>query len=580
MHLGENPGKTAARMVRGGFAFLTLLFLVLFRVEILGYARFFLGILGFATGEVERTPAFLEFIPFNCLFGFGFIFVLWLLLVAFQALLPISDMLTHPRQALLEAYRAAWYLLFFMVRAHGPAIFVRDGVQITTREDERRRDWPGVIVVDFNSAVVLEERNLPGGGDGMLLWLITRVLEFFFVINPRKSPRICGTGILFTRPLERVHGVVDLRRQFRLLPKIRCYTRDGIELCANVWCLFSVHDPPDILTVTYAGPPDVDSLRVVRLTDLPHGFVRVTGFADDLDLEDKLEIHRFWQSAAHDGAIKFGVYPPVDALPDDFDRRIFSAVCAQAQSHTDGADTPIAWTELPARVAAGFYREVLSQVNYDALYDVHERGEFPLPQFRDRLRMRMRSNGVLAYRILRMNPSGAFEPRMPLIEGQVYRAADLQISPARRLQNPKVLRDRGIKVVFSGFGDLIPVNEEVYAQRLNAWRARWDRLVDERMATSDQRAMHARGAAQLEAQRDLWLSLTALFNEENGEEALALRVLQTLEQAAADPQTRELLPATTIDLMRHITNTLLPPEFPPAVTSPGPSIPPSTGGTP
>ena len=71
----------------------------------------------------------------------------------------------------------------------------------------------------------------------------------------------------------------------------------------------------------------------------------------------------------------------------------------------------------------------------------------------------------------------------------LYNPRELLVSPVRALQSSKILRERGIQMLASGFGDLLPT-DEVYFQWLASWRAEWER---------DTKA--ARAAADLDAKR-------------------------------------------------------------------------------
>jgi hypothetical protein len=165
-------------------------------------------------------------IVFNCLFGFGLVFLLWLFLISAQALLPVSN--------LLEIYRTMWHFWLYITRRHGQAVHVRDGEANTTREDEKRRGH-GVIVVDFNSAVVLEERDVSPGLTRLFFNSGLRLLHLLNLSDPPVSPRVCGPGIVFTRPGERIRGVVDLRKQFRIQPNVTCYTAKGSNCTPRCW---------------------------------------------------------------------------------------------------------------------------------------------------------------------------------------------------------------------------------------------------------------------------------------------------------------------------------------------------------
>jgi hypothetical protein len=215
------------------------------------------------------------------------------------------------------------------------------------------------------------------------------------------------------------------------------------------------------------------------------------------------------------------------------------------------------------------------QVNYDDLYDIKgERTQFPLPEYKSKLRLAMRNNGILAFRFIR--------PRFgALVKKNVYRESELYVSQVRPLTNSKVLRDRGIKIIASSFAELIPVNEAVYRQRFNAWRATWERELEINQANHELEALRIRGRAYAQAQQDLWRSLRQIYDQRDfSDEATALRILQALDQAAADPRTRALLPPNTIDLLARLHGILLPAEVPPAGGPPGfpPGPPPPAGG--
>lgn len=546
MQLGEPERKKTRRIIWGIILFFAIIFLIAFWNEI----RWLFGVEPPETKDV-LDPAF--FILFVIFAGFFLVALLWIGLISFQALLPITDFVKNPVQGLIEAYRTAWHLFLYILRLYGPAVSVKDGKVNETAEDLNRKNRPGVVVVDFNSAVVLEELNPPPGMARFGDLLQSRFLEALWLLDPPDSPRVRGAGIVFTRSRERIRGVVDLRKQFRMEKEVRCYTREGIELFANVNAVFTIGQDPDILQVAYVGEHRPENLRVVTMESKAKGFQRITGFNDDLDEADREEIQRYLNSRP-------GVapYTPLPSTSDQrFDQdRVFAAVSAQARN---GKQEVIPWDQLPTRVAAGLYREQLIRVNYDELYDIkEEKTQFPLPEYKSKLRLAMRNNGILAFRYIK-HRSGA------LIKNRVYREEELYVSPVCPLTNAKVLRDRGIKIIASGFGELIPVNEAVYLQRLNAWRSSWERELELNLANHELEALRIRGRAHAQAQQDLWRSLRQIFDQRDfSDEALALRVLQTLEQAATDPHTRALLPVNTIDMLDKLRMILLPtPATPP-----------------
>jgi len=552
MHLGEPAGKTNSKKIRLTLGAFALVFLIAFGREILGVLSLFWTLFstillrfpfkGVSTDVIHSFNVIL----FNLVIGFGFVFLVWMFLISAQALLPVSN--------LKEIYRTMWHLWLYVTGRHGQAVHIRDGVANATKEDNERRGH-GVIVVDFNSAVVLEERDVPPGLTRLQHNLALRQLSMLNLTDPAVSPRVCGPGIVFTRPGERIRGVVDLRRQFRLQPNVTCYTREGIELYAKVNAMFTVGADlePDALEVTFVGEPRPENIRLCTFSKVQGRggkFMRLANLAsDELDDADVKEICEAAVRIDREGLLfTYHPLPKPNDIPTFDEKRVFGAVFAQAR---DSDKEIIPWTELPTRVAAGFYRDILPTINYDDLYDIRGDGKFPLPEYKAKLRRTMRNNGTLAYRLIYQ------ANREPLLSGNIYHENALVVSAISPLTNPKLLRDRGIKIIMSSFGDLIPVSPLIYKQRLDTWRARWEKELDITTAGRELQAMRVRGRALADAQQDLWYHLSQIFTVgEFSEEALALRVMQALETAASDPKTRELLPTTTLEMLRYI-NTVL-----------------------
>ena len=86
-------------------------------------------------------------VSYNVIIGFGICFLPCLFLLAAQALLPVGS--------LQDTFQTALHFLLFILGGHGAAIFVKDG-KVHADAKELRRSRPGVAVIDFNSALVLE----------------------------------------------------------------------------------------------------------------------------------------------------------------------------------------------------------------------------------------------------------------------------------------------------------------------------------------------------------------------------------------------------------------------------------------
>jgi hypothetical protein len=231
-------------------------------------------------------------------------------------------------------------------------------------------------------------------------------------------------------------------------------------------------------------------------------------------------------------------------------RRVFAAVFSEAR---DDKDEVIPWYDLPNQVAVDLYRRLLLQYNYDQLYDSSDPMHFPIPYIRRLLRLAMRNNGLLSYRILLTKDNA------PVEKGKDYSRFDLRLSPMRQLTSPKVLRSRGIRVIMASIGDLIPVSDAIYQQRLDNVLATWDRDTEVISASRELEAIRVRSRARRQAQQEMGRAFAQIFEaRDHSQEILAIQVMQTLETMASDTKTRRLLPNETLELMKQLNFWLLP----------------------
>jgi hypothetical protein len=475
----------------------------------------------------------------NCVLGFALVMGFWLFLVSSQAILPVMG--------IRDVYRGAFHLFLHMIKRHGQAVFIDDGIKLATL-DELDKPGQGVVVVDFNSAVALEEKVAT---PNILLKITDRLLLFFRLIDHYQSPRINGPGLIFTRRNERIREAVDLREQFRMRRGVLAYTRDGIEMVMNVNSAFTIGQEPDCLDVIYAGEAREENLRIVHLRMLPSGRIKVTRISNDLDEADRFEIHQYARVAYRLGhLVPFHQLPDPRALPVFNQDRVFRAVFSQAR---DNEDQLVPWYDLPVKVATDVTLDEFLKINYDDLYPREFINVNPLRRLRSTIHMRMRNLGLLNYRLLARFEGGKIK------EGDELSPEELFCSPVRSLQNSKVLRDRGIKVLAGGIQELRPASEAVYRQHLETWRARWESDVETIRATRDLEASRIRSRERAITQSQMVATLSRIFDsQEYSQEVMAIRILQALEQIAADPKTRQLLPGDTLRVLGMVRDWLLP----------------------
>ncbi|HSL27832.1 MAG TPA: hypothetical protein VK900_01430 [Anaerolineales bacterium] len=518
--------------------------------------------------------------------SFLIFFLFWLRMVSYQAIFPVTE--------LSQGVATAIYLLLHLISLHGVAAYVRNGrIKAYVEELDIRR--PGTVVVDFNSAIAVEHMVLPRSLRRTMTDLARGLMSFVGIRLPAirirsagltfllPDERIYGVNDLFTHPvmtedhswMERILGVVDLRNQFRtsggrphplskrLGAPILAYTRDGIEVKTSLWVQATIGQdllPYFPLAVAYIGDQQPQNLRVVKiqvLTGQPDK-CRVESLADDLDEADRFEIHQQWQTVQNWGP--YHAPPSPDLLPQFDEDRVFAAVYGRARHHRGlgGADEIVPWVDLPIHMSVDFFREIISQYNYDEIYKPRPDGSIGLRDIRSRLGSEMRNSGLLAFQPVFHKAHPALEPECD------YLLSDLLTVPANHaflLRNPKVLRDRGIRVIGAGFGDLV-VDEAIYRQRLDHWRAAWDQETEIVEAELEFDSAKNRTRARILAQQEFVECLSQIYQTgANSKEILALRVLQALEVAATDPKTRQLLPEDTFSMLRSIHDWMLPQDM-------------------
>lgn len=525
-----------------------------------------------------------------------------------------------PVQGIGQRWQAARRLWDYLLHGHGMMARARDGV-VSRPDDDAAWRGPGVILVDVTSAVVLEKRPLERAallqlvsrplyrlvyrllGDlddpppyGLELGRLNRLRLWLQGEAPpdlqaRPPERVMGPGLVFTQGNpsfidpkwdEAALKAVDLRKQVRTTAEeVRAVTREGIEVKNKVFCVFSVSQPPDVVLVTYAGGVEAAAnIRVVKTsTQTTQGMagqtrITVNALDDELDQADREAIHDQVQAWRQTGQASRPFSP---AALDEFTRpnrqpfgvqpeRILAAAMAQADKN--GQPKPQDWYELPEQVAVKMYLYMLAQQSYDGLYRPSDPDDFPLQRFKEDYANQMRSQGSLAFQYIERGPLAALPlppddqapvdlPPTALVPGLTLQATELQTYPITLLTNPKVLRDRGIKVIRANFTEMRAVNPGVGQRFVGHWQARWEKHADRIRTQYQVDGMRIRSQARARAQIDMMRTLQDILDcGEQSREVLALRVFQALESAAADPATRQLLPAETINMLNLLQDWL------------------------
>ena len=363
---------------------------------------------------------------------------------------------------------------------------------LIVREGERQNDvvlrGGGVALVDLDSAVVIERQR-----DHLRRWSAEAEGQSPTIGTMPFMCRVCGPGLVFLRRGERLRGIVSLRKQFRMLQKTLGQTSDGIEVSTTVFTIFSLGQPANVVQVAYTGEPAAENLRVIQIDAKSH---KIKSIRDELDEQDKEEIHRFAQGFIYyvepnsplELRDKVSEAPPF--LMDE--QRILSAVYSRARNVSDGQPDS-SWSDLPVMVATETFRNMISRVPYDALYFPEDPAKFPLQnEIKPAFLRQVRFMGVMSYQFLQRVNGEA-----PEVDQRVDHR-QFRISSVQDLKGSKILRDHGIKIIHTGFSELVPTDPQVKQQRLEFWRARWQQQADIIRADLDLEVMRLRNRARAE----------------------------------------------------------------------------------
>jgi regulator of protease activity HflC (stomatin/prohibitin superfamily) len=128
-------------------------------------------------------------------------------------------------------------------------------------------------------------------------------------------------------------------------------------------------------------------------------------------------------------------------------------------------------------------------------------------------------------------------------------------APPREVLRKKVaeqlaqkMEPHGIQVVAVGLGNIEVEDEEIRQQRVENWRARWERQRLEKEAQGEAEAIRILGKARADAQRQMIAAITEAFQELVETQTpvpahvIALRFVDILEEMAASPTVQEWLP--------------------------------------
>jgi hypothetical protein len=195
---------------------------------------------------------------------------------------------------------------------------------------------------------------------------------------------------------------------------------------------------------------------------------------------------------------------------------IFKAIHAQLMEHVDLSQVPEnlkqhAWYDLPRLACERIMREIISRYEFDDLYapfELHADTGQPPPRFRI--------------------------------------AREL----AERLD--QVLPDWGIQRTGGGISNIMPVDERVIEQRIEAWRADWAREIMLKQAAGQSERLRLVEQARAQAQVDIVLAVGKQIEQLRvaGADVVARYFIEVLTELSGRAALRQLLPRDTSNILR------------------------------
>lgn len=495
------------------------------------------------------------------------------------AMLYLVSYFALPIRTGKEQLSLFWRLLSHMFGSHGPAVVVREG-RVISSSDELRKSGHGVALVDLASAIVLERQQESDSAEAKK-WrdqmdkaerkvyaqahYVSRGLIHKLEVQAPPWINVQGPGISFVEDGEKIVSIVDLRNQTRT-ETVETYTRGGIKVSTKVSVVFSLSNRPEVIPVAYVGGSGREHLvgLDVEEDEFTHSVRIKQSFP--LDADDAAEVHSFVQYGdllvaklvnRPDMQRKFR--PPYSFYPE----RIFMAAHADALI----TNSSMPWHELPIRVAVEHIRKELAVSGFDDLQMPNDPDIFPLREVRADFSRRMRSQGVLSYKVIR--PVSSVSAHLPgrwnsspfdeTLIGRTWSTAEIEMSEPYEFTSSKLLRDRGVGILSASFSELEVVDRTIKLQMVENWKAKWDRQIDITNARHELEAIRERNRARVQTQREMTYILSDLFREKpHAREALALRIFQALEAAASTPDPdKKIPPKEVLSMLQSLYEWLL-----------------------
>ena len=492
-----------------------------------------------------------------------------------QFALPISKW--EERQKAANSFKA------FVKGRKGVAIFVKEA-NVIASGGETGDASGGVALVDLSSAVALSQQKdteswniLDEGRDevqkkpGFLSRFWKKKEQTLFV-------DVKGPGLVFLDNGQKVFSSIDLRPQSRRTD-VTAYTRNGIQVTAQVSVTFSLSGDPDVISVGYVETPEKMEWRWLAIEeDSTSGTITVKD-AYELEPQDYLLLEAYVIG-------KSGPYSSPEVSSSALDTpykfyagRVFNAASSKARSVNSGELVP--WHEAPLEIAIDMFRKELLTIPYDDLYmGLAGKRDMPVMPYNDRyaglekkdiqesarqavdalkklkesFARRMKLKGIVLFQY-HVRKDGK-----PFQVGDILRLEEVIKYPFIEAAQSDFdsLRSVGVSIKSASFSNVQPAGAGIKKRMVENWKARWNREVNFINAEHELESARIQNRNRAQIQQEMTHLFSSIFQGSHTDEALALRVFQALESAAVNPgPNNEMTAREVVDMLDSLHRWLL-----------------------
>jgi hypothetical protein len=503
-------------------------------------------------------------------------YLIGLIVVTYSLSIFIVAQFTLPVSRFEDRTKAAGSFASFISGTKGVAIFVKEGGKIESHGESDDLSG-GVILSDLSSAVALSSQK------DVKTWDITDGAEeepeestgWWRRWNEKRNRKKkgddekeklfvdpVGPGLTFISKGQKITSEIDLRPQARR-ENVKAYMRNGIQISADVSVTFSLSAEPETIYFGKFSDSEGVELRWLDIDEnLPGGGTAIRGYyqLDDHDIP----VLQAYTEGKQGGFTDPETSSSAPNTPFKFYKeRVFNAAFSNARSVATGQ--PIHWHEAPLDTAKELLRGELLTVPYDDLYsglgmgrreesEASKQTADALKKLSETFARKMKLKGEVLFQYIE-NPE-----RAPFHMGEIYGVGEItKYSPIRLTHhNFNSLRSVGVVIISALFSNLQPSSDEIKKRLIANWKARWEKEVAFINAQHELESVRIQNRNRAQIQQEMTHLLSSIFQSSHTDEALALRVFQALELAAANPGSENDITAReVVDMLDSLHRWLL-----------------------